>query len=315
VETSGVITIVSGPPRLSGVTRRAPRFVWRKLASAKWADAWVERLRGLDPSRLAIIQMAGAKGLRLEYYCQNQAEAKNLRARFGGAIRPLRPESWTSGTVAAHVKPLRFGAALIVTGRDEELEALRKSFPDRAVLCIPAALAFGSGEHATTSMCLRFIVECAARRAGTRWEMLDLGTGSGVLALAARALRARTSRGFDYDPPCVRTARENARRNGITHATFTAADALEWTPLRRWDLITANLFMNVLVEILPKLRRALSPGGDLILSGLLADQTAEVLRCAESAGLALVASRRRGRWRALHFRQRAKRVAKRRATR
>jgi ribosomal protein L11 methyltransferase len=297
------------------IVRRPPRFVWRKLASAKWADAWVERLRGLDPSRLALIQMAGTKGLRLEYYCQSQAEGRTLQARFGGNVRPLSPESWKPGAAAAQAKPLRFGATLVVTGRDEESGALRQKYPDRVVLCIPAALAFGSGEHATTSMCLRFVVESAACRAGTPWEMLDLGTGSGVLALAARALGARTAKGIDYDPPSIRTARENARRNGVTRATFAVADAMQWTPKRRWDVLTANLFMNVLVGILPKLRRALARDGDLILSGLLANQTADVLARAKSAGLELVASRRRGRWRALHFRPRAKRVAKRRATR
>jgi ribosomal protein L11 methyltransferase len=304
---------------MSGARRvmapQPPRFAWRKLASAKWADAWVERLRGLDPSRLAIIQMAGAKGLRLEYYCQTLADGRALQARFGGVVRPLPPESWKPGATAAPAKPLLFGSRLVVTGRDEALPVLRKRYPRRSVLCIPAALAFGSGEHATTSMCLRFLVENAARRAGTPWEVLDLGTGSGVLAMAARALGARAAMGFDYDPPCVRTARENARRNGLTRVTFAVADAFEWRPARQWDVITANLFLNVLVGVLPRLRRALAPGGDLILSGLLADQAAELLARAEPAGLELVQVRSRGRWRALHFRHRAKRVAKRRATR
>ncbi len=190
-----------------------------------------------------------------------------------------------------------------------------KKYPRRVVLCIPAALAFGSGEHATTSMCLRLLVENAARRQGTSWEMLDLGTGSGVLAIAARALGAKAAMGFDYDPPCVRTARENARRNGLTRVTFAVADAFAWRPARRWDVIMANLFLNVLVGILPKLRRALAPGGDLILSGVLADQAAEVLAGAESAGLDLLETRCRGRWRAFHFRPRANRVAKRRGPR
>jgi ribosomal protein L11 methyltransferase len=297
------------------IAANVPRLVWRKLASAKWADAWVERLRGLDPSRLAIIQMAGAKGLRLEYYCQNRSEANAIQIRFGGSVRPLPPESWKAGASGPPAKPLRFGTELVVTGRDDELPALRKKYPGRVVLCIPAALAFGSGEHATTAMCLRYLVESAARRSGTRWEMLDLGSGSGVLAIAARALGARRAAGFDYDPPSVRTARVNARRNRLTQVTFTVADAFDWRPTRRWEVITANLFLNVLAGVLPKLRRALAPAGDLILSGLLADQAVEVLARASSAGLELVESRRRGRWRALHFRLGAKRVAKRRVTR
>jgi ribosomal protein L11 methyltransferase len=294
---------------------KPPRFVWRKLASAKWADAWVERLRGLDSSRLVLIQVAGNKGLRLEFYCRNRSEAQSLVARFGGAVRPLPSDSWKPGGAAAPNRPLPFGSSLVVTGHDEELPALRAKYPRRVVLCIPAALAFGSGEHATTSMCLRMLVAGASRRAGAKWEMLDLGTGSGVLAIAARALGASSAQGFDYDPPCVRTARENARRNLLTRVTFAVADAFAWQPTRQWDVITANLFLNVLVGVLPKLRRALAPGGDLILSGVLAGQAGEVLASAKAAALDLVETRRRGRWRAFRFRPRAKRVAKRRATR
>ena len=87
---------MSDETRHAPATRRLPRqppgFTWRKLASAKWADAWVERLRGLDASRLAIVQMAGARGLRLEFYCLTRAEGERIVARFGGTLRALRPE-------------------------------------------------------------------------------------------------------------------------------------------------------------------------------------------------------------------------------
>ncbi|OAI42125.1 hypothetical protein AYO41_01205 [Verrucomicrobia bacterium SCGC AG-212-E04] len=264
---------------------------------------------------MAIIQLAGAKGLRLEYYCRSQAEGERLAARFGGSLRPLRPESWRPRGAPAVARPLRFGSRLLVTGRAEELSGLQAKYPRRAVLFIPAALAFGSGEHATTAMCLRLLLAAADRRAGTAWTMLDLGTGSGLLALAARALGARRASGLDYDPPCVRTARENARLNGMRGVSFTEADVHAWKPAQRWDLITANLFSNVLLRVMPKLRRALAKDGDLIISGLLADQADEVLAAAQSAGLALVEMRQRGRWRALHLRPHAKAVAKRRATR
>lgn len=297
------------------LTANSPRFVWRKLASAKWADAWVERLRGLDASRLAVVQMAGARGLRLEYYCRTRAEGERIVARFGGGLRPLRPESWRPRGAPVAAKPLRFGSRLIVTGREEELGALRAEFPRRVVLCIPAALAFGSGEHATTAMCLRLVLAEGKRRAGLRWSMLDLGTGSGVLALAARALGAHDATGLDYDPPCVRTARENARLNSLRGVKFAVADVHEWKPAQRWDVITANLFSIVLVRVMPKLRRALAADGELIVSGLLADQADDVRTAARSAGFDLVEMRCRGRWRALHLRLRAKAVAKQRATR
>ena len=293
---------------------RPPKFVWRKLASAKWADAWLERLRALDPARLAVIQMAGARGLRLEYYCRSRAEATPLVARFGGGVRPLRPETWRPGAVSAP-KPLVFGTRLVITGHQPEVVALRKKYPGRHILCVPAALAFGSGEHATTAMCLRFLLAGAARRTGDAWEMLDLGTGSGILALAARTLGAQAATGLDYDPPCVRTARGNARLNAIRGVKFAVADVSEWKPNRRWDVITANLFSNALIGVMPKLPRALAPDGDLIVSGLLIAQAGAVLAVARAAGFALIENRGRGKWRALHLRHRAKAVAKRRAPR
>lgn len=300
---------------MSLVAHPIPKFRWRKLASAKWADAWVERLRGLDASRLAVIQMAGARGMRLEYYCLTKAEGGRIVARFGGTLQPLRAESWRPRGAPAIAKPLLFGNRLVVTGREDELAALRLKYPRRIALCIPAALAFGTGDHATTAMCLRLLLACADRWNAAPWTMLDLGTGSGVLALAARALGAKGSIGLDYDPPCVRTARENGRLNGVRGVKFSVADVHEWKPAQRWEVITANLFSNLLLRVMPKLRRALAEDGDLIVSGLLADQAGAVLATAKMAGLEAVEMRRRGRWRAIHLRHRAKAVAKRRTTR
>jgi len=235
--------------------------------------------------------------------------------RFGGSVRPLNPAAWSRGALGSPFRPLRFGGKLVVTGHDEEVEKLRRRNPRRAVLCIPAALAFGSGEHATTAMCLRLLVEIAKRRENESWDALDLGAGSGILAIAARALGANAVFGVDYEPACVRTARDNVKRNHLARVSFAVADVLAWKAAKRWNVITANLFMNVLLQILPKLRSTLAWDGDLILSGLLNDQAATVIARAKSSKLDLVEERRRGRWRALHFRHRAKRVAKRRVTR
>jgi ribosomal protein L11 methyltransferase len=269
------------------------------VASPETADAWVERLRGLDSSRLVLIQVAGNKGLRIEFYCRNRTEAQSLVARFGGTVRPLPSESWKSGAAASPSRPLPFGSSLVVTGHDEELPALRAKYPQRVVLCIPAALAFGSGEHATTSMCLRMLVAGASRRAGAKWEMLDLGTGSGVLAIAARALGARSAQGFDYDPPCVRTARENARRNFLTRVTFAVADAFAWQPARRWDVITANLYSELLVAALPLWKTRMRKNSRMILSGVLRDQESELLRVLRANRFEITKVRRRGKWIAL----------------
>ena len=144
----------------------------------------------------------------------------------------MRDETWQPKPHTAPGRPLNIGGHLFVTGRREELANLRAAKAGQAVLCIPAAMAFGTGEHATTSMCLRLLLDVARRRPPESWDMLDLGTGSGILALAAKRFGARHAFGLDNDPHAVRTARENARLNGIgpRAVRFTRAELPEWRP-------------------------------------------------------------------------------------
>ncbi len=274
---------------------------WRKLASAKWADAWEERLRGLDPARLAVTEAVGGRALRFEFY-GSARETRALVRSFGGNAEEVRPESWQPRAAAADAlpHPLAFGRRLLVTSDAALLPSLRAAHPRKAVLAVPAALAFGTGAHATTAMVLRLLAASAERRRGSSWTMLDLGAGSGILALAARALGARSALGLDYDPDAVRTARANARANALARVPFRRADAQEWNPAgQRWDVIAANVFANLLVLLLPRLAAALAPGGELFLSGVLADQAPAIADAARRAGLRVEQTQSRGPWRAL----------------
>ena len=151
-------------------------------------------------------------------------------------------------------------------GREEPSRTAR-------MLIIPAAMAFGTGDHATTATCLRMVCDFAAARASAgRWEALDLGTGTGILALAARLLGAARCDAWDFDPACVRAARENARLNRLRGVPAARVDVTEWTPSRQWDLVTANLFSDLLIKVSARIAAAVKPGGRLILSGMLAAQ-------------------------------------------
>ena len=144
------------------------------------------------------------------------------------------------------------------------------------------------------------IASLLPNQTGGATTMLDLGAGSGILALAARALGARSALGLDYDPDAVRTARANARVNGLSRTTFRQADAQDWSPAgRHWEVIAANVFANLLTTLLPRLAVALAPGGDLFLSGVLADQAEGIAAVAGHAGLRVEQSCARGPWRAL----------------
>ena len=186
-----------------------PALVWSKLATAKWEDAWVERLRFLGPGRLAIFSLPGSKRIRIEAYGLNKREAALVAKTFGGQVRQMkRPAALLAGnTVSA---PLLIRDRLVVVRSPKAAKEAARDYPDRAILIIPAAMAFGTGDHATTATCLRMVCDVAAGETGARWEALDLGTGTGILALAARLLGATRCDAWDYDPACVRAMRENA---------------------------------------------------------------------------------------------------------
>ena len=284
-------------------------YLWRKIVRSVQTDVWKDQiLITVDPQRLAIVSVVGGRTDRLEVYCISRLEAEELTARFGGQIRELVPEQWQPAPVTSPGRPLSIGRRLLVTSRETELAPLRAARPDRHVLCIPAAMAFGTGEHATTAMCLRLLSEVAQRRASQPWDMLDLGTGSGILALAGRMFGARAALGLDHDPHAVRTARQNARLNRLASRAvrFDRADLLTRTrpDLHAWNIVTANLFSELLIRLLPDtILHAVAPGGDLILSGVLATQADEVVASVRTAGFSLNATKSRGRWRAFHCRR------------
>ncbi len=264
-------------------------------------EAWIERLGpAVAPERLVVVSPANRLHARLEVYCEAEAEARGLAQRFGGMVRAVQEESWQPPPATAPGHPLRIAGRLWITGREEELSALRASHPDQPTLCIPAAMAFGTGEHATTGMCLRLLAEAVRRRrtAGTSWELLDLGSGSGILALAGRMFGASSALGLDNDPHAVRTARGNATLNGVRRVRFQRADLLAgWQPEpARWPVITANLFSELLTALLPRIREALAGGGCLIASGVLASQAVELEKHFRKNDLRLVTRRRRGKW-------------------
>ena len=117
-----------------------------------------------------------------------------------------------------------------------------------------------------------------------------------MLALAGRVLGATAALGLDNDRHAVRTARENARLNGIRAIRFARADLRKWEPPRQWPVITANLFSELLIELLPMIVRTSQPGGHLIASGVLASQAADVERALGAASLDIQVTRKRGRW-------------------
>jgi len=179
--------------------------------------------------------------------------------------------------------------------------------PGRLTIVLDAAIAFGSGEHGSTRGCLRALERVAARRPA---RVLDLGTGSGILAMAAAMLLRRRVLATDIDPWSVRVARDNARRNGL-RARVRALRADGWgSPavrgLARYDLILANILARPLTRMARHLAPALAPGGTAILAGLLDSQARWVLAAHRHHGLVLERAIRERPWTTLVLRRRSR---------
>jgi ribosomal protein L11 methyltransferase len=257
------------------------------VASAKREDVWADELRFLGAARVATTAFPGAKTIRLEAFALSRKEAAALKSRFGGTVRDLAGQSWVSAKAR---KPIRIRRELIVVESEEA-----PATPSRKTIVIPAGAAFGTGEHATTASCLRLLCDVAGMPGG-KWELLDLGTGSGILAIAASKLGAARVQGWDFDKDAVRIARENVRANGSPNVVLKTADVMRPFPPRRWDVVCANLYSGVLIRASARIAKAVRPGGHLILSGILREQEAACSRAFERRGLEMQRRVRSGKW-------------------
>ena len=243
-------------------------------------------------STLVLVERPVGERVLLHISCPTLRNAQDLIHEFGGSMEKLQPDWLQQYARQARGKPLRIGSRLVILGER----------PQRAVhertLVIPAEAAFGTGQHATTAMCLRFL-EQTTRHFPPAWAMLDAGTGSGILAIAGRYFGASRVLAIDNDPLACATAKRNARANRAHNIEFSTGDILKRRITGKFDIIAANLFSEILIKTLPAFFRHLTPGGHLILSGVLRNQEAAVVRALRRNGFTMSEVRRRGKWIAL----------------
>ena len=168
------------------------------------------------------------------------------------------------------------------------------------VIRIDPGMAFGTGLHASTRACLRQVEILVPERARS---VLDLGTGSGILAMAARILAAERVLAVDLDPAAVEAARKNAEINGLSGIEFRVGGADPEARLsgQPFDLVLANIFAHELIRLKPLLLRHLAPAGRLVLAGILFQQAEEVEAAFQEAGLRLLERPREEEWVSLVF--------------
>lgn len=274
-------------------------LVWSKLSAVKWMDAWEERFAG-NPN-LVIEFVKGGKSIRIQLFCESRKQADAIVAQFGGSVRNMPNSEWNKPVEAPRPVKVRDVFILTAENRPKELAALKTKNPNREVIVIPPEMAFGTGDHATTSTCLRLLVDVARARKGTDWTVADLGTGTGVLAIAARKLGAGETYACDFDPFAVAVAQRNTERNETPEILMAEQDVLKWKPRKKgYDVVLANLFSTVLIQAWPVIAKSLAPKGDLIVSGILADQAWDVFKAAAASGLGFSKVVRKGKWVTAH---------------
>ena len=214
--------------------------------------------------RLAALYAAATDATALEAALGAALGRERLPLSFGMLADRIWEREWLKD-----FHPMQFGTRLWICPGGQSPPAT-ESAGATVVVALDPGLAFGSGTHPTTALCLGWLdgVELAGKR------VLDVGCGSGVLAIAALALGAESALAVDIDPQALLATRENAARNRVEARLRVQPATADWGG--DYDVLLANILAEPLIELAPRFARALRPGGQLLLSGVLPSQAAGV---------------------------------------
>lgn len=208
------------------------------------------------------------------------------------SLRKIRRENWAESW-KRHFHPIEIGSALLIKPGWSK----RRAKKNQAVVILDPGLSFGTGQHPTTGFCLQQIVAC--RELLGRQSFLDIGTGSGILAIAAAKLGYAPAEAFDFDPEAVRRARMNARKNRVAEKIKIGRADVTKLPRKsaeKFSLVCANLTANLLVAERERILSRLQPEGVLVLAGVLHSEFGSVQRHFEMGGLRRIATRIENEW-------------------
>lgn len=294
---------------LEGLPPHQPACVMRLATTEKSARAMTELIgETFDPAETAVAAFESETGeWLLEAYFADRPDEDVVRelirpivgaAADDAVFAELTMQDWVGASLEG-LKPVRAGRFLVHGSHDRDT----RRASDLAIE-IEAALAFGTGHHGTTYGCL---VELdALLKRGRPASVLDVGTGTGVLAFAAaKALKRRIDAG-DIDPVAIEVARGNAQLNGVAPLVrFYVGAGLSHPQVRarRYDVVMANILARPLIRLAPSMARALAPGGTMILSGLLHRDVPGIRTAYAAQGLGLVSEKRFDEWSVLVLRR------------
>ena len=261
----------------------------------------------LDPSRPATVRayVPARDRAAADRAVAEVAEALGHLQAFG--LRPIgelrtrivREADWADAW-KAYFPVMRIGRRVVIRPTWRR----HRRAPDDVVLALDPGMAFGTGLHPTTRLCLAALEAVADRGALADARVLDVGCGSGILAIAALKLGAATALGVDTDPIAIEASVANARRNALVRRLRAREGSLP-TGEPAFDVVLANLIAGLLVALAAGLRDEVRPGGVLVASGIFVDREAEVVAAFERVRLAIVDRRAEGDWVALEAVRRA----------
>lgn len=200
----------------------------------------------------------------------------------------VNQEDWETSW-KQYYHPIEIGERLAVAPTWEEYES------GRVTLRLDPGMAFGTGTHETTYLCMELLDEMV--RGGER--VLDVGTGSGILSVAALLLGAKEADGVDIDPMCVRTARENAQRNGVEDSFTVHVGDLAEKANGPYDIVLANIVADAIIRLAPAIPPLLGDGAPFIASGIIDDREQDVVQALTALGLDVRKVLRKNGWVAL----------------
>ena len=238
---------------------------------------------------------------RVKFYTSEDEDGAMLRAAARAAVpgegfeeKPVRDEDWENNW-KAYYKPIPVGERLLIVPQWEEVP----EGTGRVVLRLDPGLIFGTGSHATTQMCLEAVQDLPLEGV----SVLDLGCGSGILAIAALLLGAKDAVGVDVDPKAPDVVLENAALSGVEdRLTALAGDCVADEGLRarlmeaRYGVVFANIVADVILRLAPAVRPLMAPEGVFIASGIIDGREEEVAAALKAAGLTVSEHRIRENW-------------------
>lgn len=247
-------------------------------------------VRGYVPARDAQAAEAAAAAVAEDL---GHLQAFGLRAIGELRTRVVHEEDWATAW-KAYFPVLRIGRHLVIRPTWRRHRALEGD----VVIAMDPGMAFGTGLHPTTRLCLAALEPLADRGVLDGARVLDVGCGSGILAIAAVRLGAASAFGVDTDPIAIESTAANARRNHLGRRVRARSGSLP-SGEAPFDVVLANLIAGVLVPLAAGLHDELRPGGTLLASGIFIDRVGEVTDALEAAGLAITARTDEGDWVAL----------------